>query len=1134
MPAGNGAAGGTGGGAAGAPALADWLKAHRLERYAPLFREHEIDLGTLAVLTESDLKELGLPFGPRKRLLSALDRLKRDQALPEAAAGTAERRQLTVLFCDMVGFTDLASRLDPEVVQTIMRHYEEVCTPCITRYEGYVFQRLGDGIVAFFGFPLAHEGEAERAVRAGLEILETLARRPAPQAGRLRVRIGIATGVVVVAPGGRSAVGEAMNLAARLQTMAEPDAIVVGGRVRRLAGGAFDYAGLGEREVKGFARPIPVYRVVGVSAAPSRFEAATRDGLTPLVGRERELERLLQEWRRAREGLGHAVLLSGEPGIGKSRVVNALREHPEAQGAAALRFQCSPYHVHSAFHPCIDHLERALGFERDEPPEARLDRLEAVLRAHGLPAEDVRFAAALLSLPGRERYGAAPLAPARRKEETIRVLVDLIEAGARVRPGLMLFEDAHWSDPTTLEVLDLLLGRIRRMPLLLVLTHRPEFTPRWSGRPHVTALPLAKLDRAQSGALVHGLSRGRALPPDLLDQIVRKTDGVPLFVEELTKTVLESGSLREDGGRYVAAGGPARITVPSTLRDSLMARLDRLASVKEIAQIGAAIGREFSYELMAAVAPLTEAELGDGLARLTEAELAFPRGTIPYAVYTFKHALVQEAAHDSLLLARRQELHARIARALEERWPGTKDTEPERLAQHYTAAGLAEAAVPYWRRAGELALQRFALTEAIAHLRQGLALVETLPPGAVRDRKELELRTALGPALVAVHGWAAPEVSGLLEPALSLARTLDHRESYLPVLHGLWIHFMSAGRHATAMGWAREMLAEARRGRDGDLEIVAHRTAMTSHFWMGDLLAARAEGDRIRAIYDFERHRHIAALTNNDPLTADGIYRSHLLWMLGHPDAAVAAAEVRDDHARRRSHPFDLGMALTLGAHVFDYRGEPEPLLRRVEEAERVGREHRIPLISEMMAQVVKGVAWLRAGRAAESIPQLREALARLTGTGHRAWIPYVRAVLAEALAQDGDLDRGLATLAESLEQIERQQERAHLAEVLRLRGWMLGRQGRRAEAEEALRAAIDVAREQQAKSWELRAATTLARLRADGGDPRSAQELLAPVYGWFTEGFGTRDLREARALLDALGGGAAETPAGGSGGRPT
>jgi tetratricopeptide (TPR) repeat protein len=592
---------------------------------------------------------------------------------------------------------------------------------------------------------------------------------------------------------------------------------------------------------------------------------------------------------------------------------------------------------------------------------------------------------------------------------------------------------------------------------------------------------------------------------------------VPLFVEEVTKSLLESGDLVEEADRYVYGGLAAGLAVPATLRDSLMARLDRVTAVKEIAQIGATIGREFSYGLLSAVSPMPRSALDEGLERLIDSGLAFRRGRIPDATFTFKHALVQDAAYDSLLKSRRQVLHAAIAEVLGERYPGTAESAPELLARHYTAAGMDEQAVGFWQRAAESALRRVTFPEAIAHLRAGLACADRLPAGPARDLAELTLRTQLGPALLAHRGWAHSEVSQALEPAWELATSLAHTESYLPVLHGLWVHHMSGCRLTTSIQWAERMLDSAVRADDEGLEIAGRRAAMTSYFWKGDLLRARENGDVVVAKYDPARHGQIAQRTHSDPLTGDGIYRAHYLWMLGYPDQARAVHDTTLDHARRRSHPFDVAFTLTLGAQVFDYRGEAQPLLQHAAEAERVGREFGVPLMSEIMAEISKGEGWLLEGRFGDSVEQLREAIQRLNGTGHRVWVAYLNARLGEALARSGDVAGGLALVEASLAREECREDRVHLAEMLRLQGWMLMELGRPVDAERALRAALDVAREQHARSWELRAGTTLARLLEQRGDVAAARALLTPIHGWFTEGFDTRDLQDATRLLERL-----------------
>jgi class 3 adenylate cyclase/tetratricopeptide (TPR) repeat protein len=1108
--------------------ITDLLKSLELEQYAQVFVDNHVDLKTLQILTDDDLKELGLPFGPRKRLLSALSddpkqapakQPKPPEESAPAAAAEGERRQLTVLFCDMVGFTEIAHRVDPEVLQTIIRSYEDSCSECITRYEGYVFQCLGDGIVAFFGYPLAHEGESARAIRAGLDIVETMTRLQVPEVGRLQVRVGIATGIVVVATGERGAVGETMNLAARLQGIAEPGRIVVSERVRRLAGGEFEYEDMGEHSLKGISQPTRVYRVVRIGTAESRFDAATQEGLTPLVGRAHELNVLLERWQWVQQhGAGVAVVVSGEPGIGKSRVVSALRSRVASQAARPLRYQCSPFYVNSPFYPIIAALERQLEFTADESPESKLDKLATVVVERcGLPNDHVRFLAAMLSLPYEERYGTIEMAPRLGIKETIRALVDLVWATSRRRPNLVLFEDAHWADPSTLEVLNAMIDQLEELPLLVIITHRPEAGSRWAERGNITSISITRLTPAQSRAVIYGLTGGKVLPAPLVEQIIKKADGIPLFVEELTKTILESGDIIDQDGRYVYAGNFSSVTIPDSLRDSLMARLDRVAAVKNVAQMGAVIGREFSYEIMAALNTMSDEALADALSRLTSLGLVFAERPIPQAVYTFKHALVQDAAYDSLLKSQRRLLHGKIARVLEKHSGDTEEVEPELIAHHYSEAGRGDAAVPFWRRAGEAAMERFALPEAITHLREGLRVVATQPPTPERDLMELQLRTLLGPAVVAQLGWGHDEVSKVLEPAWAIAERLEHRPAYLPVLNALWVHTMSIGQLSLSLEWAEKLLAAGASSKDDSLEIAGHRAASASYFWLGDFVAARKHGDMVGSMYDWERHWHVAQLTNTDPLTGEGIYRAQYLWILGYPDQAVKASDAKDQHARRRNHPFDLAFALTLGAQAFDFRREPDELRQRTEEAERVGRQYGVTLLSEMMAEISRGIILLHAGRPAESAAQLDEAVTRLRGTGHRIWLSYLAALQAEAVAQTGDLQGAAALLDQNLEPLARGEERAHYAEILRLRGSLLIQQGEFDAAERTLHAAIEVARSQQAKSWELRATTTLARLLAERGDEDSARAMLADVYGWFTEGFDTYDVREAKALLDEL-----------------
>jgi class 3 adenylate cyclase len=1112
--------------------VAQWLQTLGLPQYAELFDSQGLDFETLPLICDQDLEKLGIVLGHRRKLLKAIEQLgdvpvaavtkqESEPAPPVGTTDVGERRQLTVLFCDMVGFTELASRIDPEILQRIVNAYEDACAVCITRFDGYVFQRLGDGIVAFFGYPLAHEGEAERAVRAGLAIVDALANLDVPEVGRIAVRIGIATGLVVVTSAEKGAVGETMNLASRLQNIARPGSIVVSEPVRRLAGGAFEYEDLGEHSLKGIAQPARAYRIAGVSQAATRFDAASGARSTPLVGREHELSMLLGRWELSKDGEGQVVLLSGEPGIGKSRLLNTLQERIEAQGGQALRYQCSPYYANSALWPSIDNLERVLRFARDESYASRLDKLEAlVVGRYGRPVADVRFLAAMLSIPCDERYGAITMTPQKFKDETLRTLADLIEAAARQRPTLMLFEDLHWADPTTLEALDLLIDRCRTFPLLMLLTHRPEFQPRWSAHGHVAALNLSKLTRAQSGAMLTRLA-GKPLPDELIEQILAKTDGVPLFVEELTKSILESGQLKDAGDRYEYAGSAQSIAIPATLRDSLMARLDRYQPVKEIAQIGAAIGREFSHELVSAVAPLPASQLDAALAQLTDSGLAFRRGTPPDAIYVFKHALIQDAAYDSLLKSRRQELHARIARVLERQFPAVAANEPEVLAYHYTHGGQIDQALPLWRRAGEAALSHMALSESISHLSRGLELAASLPASPQRDESELSLRIPLGTAWMALKGWAAEEIWTTFHPARTLGRKLGRHEALSPSLWGLSRFVLCTGRAAESMPWIDEMLDTARAAGDSDLLVVGHMAACISEFYLGHLHRTLHHCEQIDALYDTQRHCHLAAGLMHDPKTIGSVFNALATWILGYPDRAVERCRAGDAHARELGHPFDMAFGLSVGGELFDLRGEPDTLRSRALECGNLGREHRLPFLYTFLEPTRTGIALIHTGQAAGGIPMLRAGTDLWNSVGGQIHGPYLKAVLAEGLLAVDDLDAAAALIDGQIEQVERPgwQERLHYAEILRLRGAILTRKGDLDGAQRCHLASLEWARQQQAKSWELRTAISLARLWQAQGRQAQARELLAPVYGWFTEGFDTKDLREAKALLAQLQG---------------
>ena len=799
-------------------------------------------------------------------------------APPPAASSPpeAERRQLTVLFCDLVDSTALASQLDPEDLREVVRAYQDTCAKVIARFEGHIAQYLGDGLLVYFGYPLAHEDDAQRAVRAGLGIVEALgqlnARLTQERGVQLAVRLGIHTGLVVVGEVGGStrqeqlALGETPNLAARLQGLAAPNTLVISATTLQLLGGFFACQPLGTPPLKGQAQPLAVYRVLYESMARSRLEAVGSTGWTPLVGREQESALLLERWAQVKEGVGQVVLLSGEAGIGKSRLVQVLQEQVAAEPQAWLMpCQCSPYHQNTALYPMIDLLERvALNFEREESPPQKLRKLEGFLVQYGLPlAEAVPLLAALLSLPLTADYAPVTMAPERQKQQTLHTLLTIVLHIAAQQPVLFVMEDLHWVDPSTLELLSLLVDQGPTARILALVTFRPDFSPPWTGRAHLTQVTLPRLPRHQATELTGRVAHGKALPAEVVAQVVAKTDGVPLFVEELTKMVLESGLLHEREGRYELTGPLPPLAIPTTLHDSLMARLDRLAAVKSLAQLGATLGREFSYALLRAVAPWTEEIVHQGLHQLVAAEFLYQRGVPPQATYTFKHALIQDVAYQSLLRSTRQQYHQRIAQALEAQFPETVATQPELLAQHYTAAGLGEPAMGYWQRAGQRALQGSAYAEAVAHLTQGLAVLTTLPETPAAPPAGAGPAGGAGPGVAGHQGAAAPEVEHAYTRARALCQQVGDTPQLFPVLRGLMYYYQHRGDLQTApnsgsscSAWPRPSRPGAPPARPlcaGERLVLAGRAA-----------AARTHLTQALALYDPQAHRALAVRYGQD------------------------------------------------------------------------------------------------------------------------------------------------------------------------------------------------------------------------------------------------------------------------------
>jgi TOMM system kinase/cyclase fusion protein len=1045
------------------------------------------------------------------------------------AAAEAERRQLTVLFCDLVDSTSLARQLDPEDYRDVVRAYQATCGTVIQRFDGTIAQYLGDGLLVYFGYPQAHEDDAQRAVRAGLEILDALTplkeRLAADKGIRLAVRLGIHTGLVVVGAVGASgrqeqlALGDTPNIAARLQGLAEPDSVVVSEATYRLVQGYVTSQDLGPQSLKGAETPVPAYRVLGTSGAQSRLDVISLHGPTPLVGREVVMTLLRERWAQAQDGLGQVVLLSGEAGIGKSRLVLAVKEQVADEPHTRWECRCSPYFQGSALYPLIELAQRALQFGRDEAPEAKFQKLEAALEHYGLAQpETLALWAALLSVPLAEVYPPLTLTPQRQKQKTLEAIVALLRALAAEQPVLFIVEDLHWVDPSTLEFLALLLDQGPMARLLTVLTCRPEFHAPWGFRAHLTPLVLNRLPRLQVPQLIERVTGGKALPPEVVEQIVAKTDGVPLFVEELTKMVLESGLLREGEERYELTGPLPPLAIPATLHDSLMARLDRLAAVKDVAQLGATIGRTFTYELLQAVSPLGEAVLQHGLRQLVEAELVYQRGVPPQATYTFKHALIQDAAYQSLLRSTRQQYHRCLAQVLAERFPETVKTQPELLAQHYTEAGLSAQAIPYWQQAGQHASERSAHVEALAHLTRGLEVLNTLPDTPARTQQELVLQTTLGPVLLATKGYAAPEVGQVYARAQELCQQVGETPQIFPTLFGLFYFHLIRGELHPARELAEQLLRMAQHLQDQTFLLLAHQALAGALCHLGELTLCRTHLEQGMALYDARQHHALAFRYGLDPGVFFLSYAARPLWLLGFPDQARTSIREALTLARRLAHPFSLAYTLHWAGITHQLCREAPATQEQAEVSMAFSREQGFA-IWVPGGTILRGWALARQGQMEEGIAQMRQGMTAWQATGTEVDRLYYQALLADIYGQAGQAKAGLHVLAEALTVVDAIEERYYEAELYRLQGELLLARATEhdTEAETYFRRALDIARRQQAKSLELRAAMSLARLWQQQGKHLAARDLLAPVYGWFTEGFDTADLQEARVLLTEL-----------------
>jgi predicted ATPase len=982
----------------------------------------------------------------------------------------------------------------------------------------------------YFGFPTAHEDDAHRAILAGLGMLDAMHTRNtrlAQEHGiRLSIRVGLHTGLTVIGDVGAGqkhellALGEAPNIAARIQSLAAPDTVAISADTYRLVEGYFTVEDLGRQTLRGVAAPLQVYRVLRHSGAQSRLDVVGTRGLTPLVGREQEVGFLLERWHWVKAGQGQVVLLSGEAGIGKSRLVQVLKDQVTSEHHTRLECRSLPHYQNSALYPVIDLLQRLLQWQHDASPDEKLDTLAQALSQYRLPLQETMpLLAPLLALPlPEDRYPPLPFSPERQRQKTLEVLLAMLLEPSAQRPVLFILEDLHWTDPSTLELLALLMDQIPTVSFCALLTCRPTFQPPWSSRSYVTQVTLSRLAQPQVGRMAEHVAGGKRLPAEVLRQIVEKTDGVPLFVEEMTKAILESGYLKETDAHYEVTGTLPALAIPATLQDSLMARLDRLVTAKAVAQYAAVLGRHFSYALLHAVSQLDEPTLQRELGRLVDAELVYQRGLPPQATYLFKHALIRDIAYASLLRSTRQGYHQRVVTVLEAQFPETATTQPELLAQHCTEAGLNAQAVRYWYQAGQHASQRSAHAEAVAHCTQGLAVLTTLPHTPERARQELAFQTSLGQTLIAVHGYAAEEVEHVYRQARALSQEVDDTAEQVRALMGLYAVFHVRANHEAVHALTGELLQLGQAAQDPLVLIQTYATAGASLLMQGQFALARTRLEHALSLYRPQRDDPSAYFFGHHPVVQNLGSLAEVLWVLGYSERAVQHCDEALTFAQGLSHPFSLAFALCLKVQTHQRRREANLVQEQAETLVTASTEHGFPFRAAV-GNMLLGWALVERDAGQAGIARIEEGIAAFQTTGAKLLMPMWLTLLAEAYRKLGQIEEGLTVVAEALRAVDDTGEPFYEAELQRLKGEFLLQLSadNQREAEACFQQAMTIAQNQGAKAWELRTATSLARLWHHQGKRQQAHDLLAPVYHWFTEGFDTPDVQEAKALLDKL-----------------
>jgi class 3 adenylate cyclase/predicted ATPase len=1100
--------------------LAEWLARHGLGQYAQTFEENNIEYSFLPELTENDLRKLGISsLGHRKKLLRAIEAL----TVARQPAGTvqhreAEFRQITVLFSDLVGSTLLSEKLDPEDLQKLIDAYRGECSTAIRRYEGEVARYFGDGAMAFFGWPNAHEDDAARAIHAALEIVSGVPKISGPVT--LTCRVGVSSGPVVVGEIGDSgtwsmdAVGETPNIAARLQTLAAGNTVIISESTRRLVSSAFDFQDLGLQELKGVTKPIHIYRVLSAKSTASRFEAAHAGSLTPLIGRSSELSLLLDRWQKAKEGDGQVVFLSGIPGVGKSRLLHELKSHIQQEPLIWLHHQGSPYHSQSAFAPVIEQIEQAAQITAREADADKLAKLKAYLpRSTDSSKEAALLIAKLLSIPLENHLEFSDLTPQQIKNGTISTLVDMLLAFSVQRPTVCIFEDAHWLDPSTLELLELIISRIHHARVLLIVSCRPEFRPTWITHANATVHSLTRLSHAEVKTMIRDLLRGGSMPQPLLDQIIEKADGVPLFIEELTNSML--GAPLRARGTLERAARPEMLRVPDTLSDAFMERLDRVAPSRRLAQIAAVIGREFSFDLLLAASQVDEDDMLSALSLLEQADIIYRVDISPFVRFAFKHVLLRDAIYDSLLRGKRQQIHADIAAILKHDFPELAESQPEVLAYHYQEADNHQLAIRCWFESGQRALAHSANIEAIASFRKALQLLDALPESAERTQQEIDIQLALGIPLIAVQGYASAETREAFARALTLCQRLGNISGYFQALFGVWGHSWMGGKNDDALRLADEFLSRSRALSEPVPLMVAHRVMGSTLLTIGKFQSSAEHFEESIKLSTSKGKQPLSSLYMVEPQVASLLLLSLDLWFLGRPDGALSRVSEALALAQDLSHPYTLAFAHYMTSVVYLLRGDAARAFESAEKSFEVSQEQRLSLYL-ILSRISRGRAVGDLGRLGEARAEIALGLDEARRNGVGFMLPMMDCWLAEMHAKAGENERALSIVEGVLANIGDVTGRSWEAELHRQRAQILLalNPSKVGEAESYLKKSIEVASSQSAKSLELRGATSLAELWRTQGRPDEAHVLLEPICRWFDEGAETADLKRARAAL--------------------